>query len=375
MLFKFGMADCKSILTPLDRTIKHRPDSGKVCDPTRFRRIIGNLVYLTITRPDLSYSIGVISQYMARPTEEHLQSALRILRYVSGTKDQGLLYRTVTAVQLANFTDADWAGNAADHRSTSGYAFSLGSAAVASSSKKQPTVALSSTEADYRGAVVATCEAIWLKRLLKELHEEVSDPTVIYCDNLSSIQLAKNPIFHAQTKHIEVHYHYVREHVLSSEVELQYVRTDRQIADIFTKPLGLDKLRQFSGALGLRHLDVPNLRGRGEPRPNELEIANSDSQSRNSNDSDNESRSERAEPNHRFDSDTLNQSRPKRTRRMQRKHQRHDSKEAKKGQVSEQSRPEGSMLRGNPTQPEFRKILERRAVGVLKCRNTEQSEY
>jgi hypothetical protein len=109
-----------------------------------------------------------------------------------------------------------------------------------------------------------------LKRLLKDLHEEVSDPTMIYCDNLSSIQLAKNPVFHARTKHIEVHYHFVLERVLSGEVELTYVPTNRQIADIFTKPLGLDKLRQFSGALGLRHLDVPNLRGRVEPEP-ELE--------------------------------------------------------------------------------------------------------
>jgi hypothetical protein len=103
-----------------------------------------------------------------------------------------------------------------------------------------------------------------LKRLLKDLHEEVSNPTVIYSDNLSSIQLAKNLVFHARTKHIEVHYHFVRERFLSGEVELQYVPTDRQNADIFTKPLGLDKLPQFSGALGLRHLDVPNLRGRDD---------------------------------------------------------------------------------------------------------------
>jgi hypothetical protein len=92
MLFKFGMAECKPISTPLDRTVKLRPDSGKVCDPTRFQQIVGSLIYLTITRPDLSYPVGVISQYMARPTEEHLQIALRILRYVSGTKDRGLLY-------------------------------------------------------------------------------------------------------------------------------------------------------------------------------------------------------------------------------------------------------------------------------------------
>ena len=134
-----------------------------------------------------------------------------------------------------------------------GYAFSLGTATVAWSSKKQPIVALSSTEAEYRGATVATCKVIWLKRLLRDLHVEVSDLTTIYCDNLSSIHLAKNPVFHARTKHIEVHYHFVRERVLSGEVELVHVSTDRQIADIFTKPLGLDKLRHFSGALGLHH--------------------------------------------------------------------------------------------------------------------------
>ena len=119
-----------------------------------------------------------------------------------------------------------------------------------------------STEEEYPGAVVTTYEAIWLKRLLKDLQEEVSDSMTIYCDNLSSIQLAKNSVFHTRTKHIEVDYHFIRECVLSGEVEIQYVPTDRLIADIFTKPLGLDKLRQFSGSLRLRHLDVPHLRGR-----------------------------------------------------------------------------------------------------------------
>ena len=104
---------------------------------------------------------------------------------------------------------------------------------------------------------------------------EVSDPTAIYCDNLSSIQLAKNPVFHAWTKHIEVHYHFVCEHVRSGEVELSYVPTDRQDTDIFTKPLGLDKLRQFSGALGLWHLDVPNLRGREVPQNHGRELERS----------------------------------------------------------------------------------------------------
>ena len=119
MLFKFGMADCKPVSTPLDRTVKLRPDTGKVCNPTRFCQIVGSLIYLTITRPDLSYAVGVISQFMARPTEEHLQCVQRVLRYVSGTKDRGLLYRTGTAAQLVGYTDVDWAGNVADRRSTS----------------------------------------------------------------------------------------------------------------------------------------------------------------------------------------------------------------------------------------------------------------
>ena len=140
--------------------------------------------------------------------------------------------------------------------------FSIGSAAVAWSSKKQPTVALSSTEAEYRAATVATCEAIWLRRLLRDLRIEVPTPIPIYCDNMSSMQLAKNPVFHARTKHIEVHYHFVRERVQSGEVELRYVHTDRQVADIFTKPLGSDKLQHFTDMLGVQHLDVPHLRGR-----------------------------------------------------------------------------------------------------------------
>ena len=118
------------------------------------------------------------------------------------------------------------------------------------SSKKPPTVALSSTEAEYRGATVATCEAIWLKRLLKDLQVEVSDSTTIYYNNLSSIQLAKNPLFHARTKHIEVHYHFVRERILSGEVELQYVPTDRQNTDIFIEPLGLESCSNSRVRLG-----------------------------------------------------------------------------------------------------------------------------
>ena len=169
MLFKFGMAECKCISTPLDRNVKLRPDSGQACDATLFRQIVGSLIYLTITHPDLSYPLGLINQYMSQPKAEHLQCAQRILHYVSGTKDRALLYQTGIVEQLVGYTDVDWDGNVGDRKLAFRFPFSLGSAAIACNSKKQPTVALSSTEARYRGAVVATCESIWMKRLLKHL--------------------------------------------------------------------------------------------------------------------------------------------------------------------------------------------------------------
>ena len=161
------------------------------------------------------------------------------------------MYQAGVAETLVGYTNANWAGSADDCNSFSGFSLSLGSITISWSNKKHPTIVLSSTEAEYQGAVVATYEAIWLKRLHKDLQVEGSDPTTIYYINLNIIQLAWNLVFHARTKQIEVHYHFFCEHVLFGEVELVYVPTDRQTTDIFTKPLDLEKLGQFSGALGL----------------------------------------------------------------------------------------------------------------------------
>ena len=157
------------------------------------------------------------------------------------------------ALQVHRYTDADW-------RSTSGFMFSLGSAAISWSSKKQPTVALSSTEAEYRGAAMAACEVAWLRKLLADMGQSVHAAVVIHCDNISSIMLANNPVYHARTKHIEVHYHFVREKVLAGEIDLVYVSTEEQVADIFTKALGTEKLRRFRSFLGVLEMDL-SLRG------------------------------------------------------------------------------------------------------------------
>jgi len=138
--------------------------------------------------------------------------------------------------------------------------FSFGSGAVSWRSKKQPTVALSSTEAEYRGAAIAACEVVWLQKLLSDLGQLVDAPVVIYCDNISSILLVNNPVYHARTKHIEVHYHFIRKKVLAKEIDLIHVNTEDQVVDIFTKALGTDKLKKFRKMLDVLEVDL-NLRG------------------------------------------------------------------------------------------------------------------
>ncbi len=184
----------------------------------------------------------------------------RILRYIKHTLQCGIFYEAKSQLQVHGYTNADWAGNVSDRRSTSGFMFSFGSGAVSWSNKKQPTIALSSTEAEYRGAVIVACEVVWLQKLLSDLGQLVDAPVVIYCDNISSILLANNPVYHARTKHIEVHYHFIREKVLAKEIDLIHVSTEDQVADIFTKALSTDKLKKFRKMLGVLEVDL-SLRG------------------------------------------------------------------------------------------------------------------
>jgi hypothetical protein len=141
--------------------------------------------------------------------------------------------------------------------------FSFGSGAISWSSKKQPTVALSNTEAEYRGVAIAACEVVWLQKLLSDLGQLVDAHVIIYCDNISSILLANNPVYHARIKHIEVHYHFIREKVLAKEIDLIHVSIEDQVADIFTKALGTDKLKKFRKMLGVLEVDL-SLRGNVE---------------------------------------------------------------------------------------------------------------
>jgi hypothetical protein len=159
--------------------------------------------------------------------------------------EYGLRYLGGDGVELQGYTDSDWAGSAVDRKSTSGCCFSLGSTMITWFNRKQTSVALSSVEAEYMAVSMASCEAIWLHKLLTGLFDQELEPTVIYCDNQSCIKLSENLVFHDRSKHIEIRYHFIRDRIQKGAVKLQYISTDEQVADILTKPLEKGKFVFF----------------------------------------------------------------------------------------------------------------------------------
>jgi hypothetical protein len=197
---------------------------------------VGALQYCTLTRPDIAYSVNQLCQHLHAPCSTHWTAAKRVLRYLQGTSDHGLFY-TKGPLQLNAFCDSDWAGCPDDRRSTTGFAVFLGDCLISWSAKKQAVVSRSSTEAEYRSLSTTTAELFWLRMLFKELGIPLSVAPVLWCDNVSALALASNPVFHARTKHIEVDYHFIREKVLNRDIILKFISTLDQVADVFTKGL------------------------------------------------------------------------------------------------------------------------------------------
>lgn len=272
------MWDCKAVAVPIDSVLTASSQDYQATDSfrTQYQSAVGSLMYAMLgTRPDLAFSVSVVSRYASNPNPSHWQAVKRIFRYIRGTLSLQLTYRGEFS-NLQGYTDADWAGDHDTRRSTSGYIFNVGSGANSWSSKRQPTVALSSCEAEYMGQTQATKEAVWLKFLLHELNapsskdlssaassknlssentNTITSPglyfVIIHCDNQGAIALAKNPQAHARSKHIDIQWHYQREKIEDGSVELRYIPTDQQIADGLTKPLSKDKFLAFRNAVGL----------------------------------------------------------------------------------------------------------------------------
>lgn len=197
------MENGKPVATPMTVNEKLQQDDGaQKFDQKIYRSLVGSLIYLTNTRPDLIHSVSMVSRYMNEPSKLHFAAAKRILRHLQGTKNYGIKYVKEDNSKLIGYTDSDWAGSLDDRKSTSGYIFCFGSKPISWSSRKQRSVALSSSEAEYVASSEATCEAIRLRRILSDLLQDISKPTVILCDNMSAIAMTKNPVFHARLKHI-----------------------------------------------------------------------------------------------------------------------------------------------------------------------------
>jgi hypothetical protein len=252
ILERAGMTDCKPCSTPVDTQGKLSEAEGTpVTDPTAYRSLAGALQYLTFTRPDISYAVQQICLHMHDPRDPHLTALKRLLRYLRGTVDYGLLLHRSSSAELVVYTDADWAGCPDTRRSTSGYAVFLGGNLVSWSSKRQPVVSRSSAEAEYRAVANGVAEASWLRQLLAELHTPLSRSSLVYCDNVSAVYLSTNPVQHQRTKHVEIDLHFVRDRVAIGDVRVLHVPTTSQFADIFTKGLPSSTFTEFRSSLNI----------------------------------------------------------------------------------------------------------------------------
>ncbi|CAL5380597.1 unnamed protein product [Camellia sinensis] len=252
LLTRAGLTDCKTTSTPLEPQSRLTPlDGTLLSDATLYRQLVGSLVYLTVTRPDIAYAVHIVSQFMSAPRTPHYAALVRILRYLKGTLFHGLHYSARSSLQLRAFSDADWAGDPTDRRSTTGFCFFLGNSLISWRSKKQSLTARSSTEAEYRALADTTQELLWLRWLLADMGVSPSGATALFCDNQSALQIAHNDVFHDRTKHIEIDCHFVRQHVTHGTVHLHPISSADQPADIFTKAHSPDRFVELVSKLQL----------------------------------------------------------------------------------------------------------------------------
>ena len=257
ILEHFGMANSDTVMTPIDHATWLTPmtDNNVFEHPTLYQEAIGALLYTSLgTTPDITFVVQALSQFSVNPSKAHWQAVKQILWYLQGTKDLGITYNDLNGhadIHVTGYSNADWALSPVDRRSISGYVFLIGGRAVAWSSKKQPTVALSSTEAEYMASSNATTQAIWLWNLFTELNFIQPSPTELLLDNQSAITLASNPQFHARSKHIDICHHFIRSCITDGHVELFWCPTGDMITDVLTKPLPYPSFSILHQALGM----------------------------------------------------------------------------------------------------------------------------
>ena len=250
ILKKYKMADCKPRATPCEQPgpSKQSESADLNLDTKKYREIVGSLIYATTcTRPDLSWVVSRLSQNLSNPRDVDWVMLKHVLRYVKGSVDYKLCYvKCNDRLKLTGYTDSDWGSSTEDRRSTSGYVFYLNAdcSPVSWKSKKQPTVALSSCEAEYMALRLSTQEALYLQRFTDDLKLS-QEPVLLFSDSQSALDLVKNPVNHQRSKHIDIRHHFIREKLVDGVVDYRYVETDNNVADCFTKALSKPKLQGF----------------------------------------------------------------------------------------------------------------------------------
>ncbi|GJZ02321.1 retrovirus-related pol polyprotein from transposon TNT 1-94 [Tanacetum coccineum] len=259
-LKKYRMETCDPVDTPMVEKSKLDEDiQGKAIDLTHYHGMVGTLMYLTSSRPDLVYAVCMCARYQARPTKKHLHAIKRIFRCLRGTVNQGLWYSKDYAIALTAFADADHAGCQDTRRSTFGSMQLLGDRLVSCSSKRQKSAAISSTKAEYIPLSGCCAQVLWMRSQLTD-YVLGFNKILMYYDNKSAIALCCNNVQHSQSKHIDIRYHIIKEQVENGVVELYFVRTEYQLADIFTKALCRERIEFLIDKLGMRSFTPETLK-------------------------------------------------------------------------------------------------------------------
>ena len=253
LLKKFDMMDAKPLSTPMATTTILNPDEDcEAVDQREYRSMIGSLLYLTATRPDIHFAVCLCARFQASPRVSHLQAVKRIFRYLKYTLEFGLWYSACSSLDLVAYSDADFAGCRVNRKSTSGTCHFLGTSLICWSSKKQCSVAQSTTQAEYVAAASSLSQILWIKYTMRDFGINYSTIPLM-CDNTSAISLSVNPVFHCKMKHVEVRHHFLRDHVEKGDVEMRFIDTENQLADILTKPLDATRFAFLRGELGVCH--------------------------------------------------------------------------------------------------------------------------
>lgn len=252
LLKRTKMENSKPVATPMCSSQVLTATLGTpMTDPTLYRATVGSLQYLGLTRPDISFAVNHLSQYMQQPTTVHWEAVKRVLRYLAGTITVGIFFSSSTPMTLHAFSDADWAGNKDDYTSTGAYIVYLGKQPISWASRKQKSVARSTTEAEYRSVADTAAELRWVLSLAKELGVPITGLPTIFCDNIGATQLCSNPVFHTKMKHVALDYHFVREQVQAGLLRVAHVCSADQLADALTKPLPRSKFQNLAVKIGL----------------------------------------------------------------------------------------------------------------------------